>query len=126
MDNNDFERWYRANLKMMTDAGIMHPSSEAGRWVKVALTAAQAHYEHRIQGLEQRLKELENQTFGEKPVQKSTPKVQTTVTPLPPVETLEPKAKSKPTTKKAVAKPKAKAIKPRAKKPPTNTSGWSI
>ena len=100
MTEEEFGKWYRAHIKEMAAAGIMHPNSEGGKWVKIALMAANMQYGPIIDQLQKRIVALEAVIHGDKPkmVMKQS---------VPEIEVVEEKPKR-------VAQPKPKAV-PKAK-----------
>lgn len=59
MNDKDFEKWFYDNVDEMVDNGIMHPKSQAAKWVKLALSASLSHYELALADLENRIRLLE-------------------------------------------------------------------
>ena len=67
MDDKKFREWFFEHVDDMVANGIMHPDSQAGKWIKLALTASHSHYEKRLNELENRIRSLEG--LGPKPVE---------------------------------------------------------
>lgn len=59
MDDSEFEKWFYDNVDEMVDNGILHPKSQAAKWVKLALSASLSHYESALTDLENRIRLLE-------------------------------------------------------------------
>jgi hypothetical protein len=59
MNNDEFHEWFFNHVNEMVENGIMHPDSQAGKWIKLALTASHSHYEKRLTDLEDRIMALE-------------------------------------------------------------------
>lgn len=104
MNEEQFGKWYRANIDMMIEAGIYHPNSEGGRWVKTALVAATRQYGPILEQMQQRITALEALVHGEKtkitPRQKQ-PKVEKVKVeePVAPQPVKSTKTKRKPVSK---------------------------
>lgn len=110
MTEEEFGKWYRANMDMMIEAGIYHPNSEGGRWVRTALIAATRQYGPILDQMQKRIVALEALVHGEKtkisPKQKQPiveeVKVEEPIAPQPKkVEAKQPttKARRKPVSK---------------------------
>ena len=121
MTEEEFGKWYRAHIKEMAAAGIMHPNSEGGKWVKIALMAANMQYGPIIDQLQKRIVALEAVIHGDKP--KMTPRIN-----IPEKKVEEPKvvepAQKAPTKPKSKAKPKSTA--PKVVKQKEVKRGWSV
>jgi hypothetical protein len=89
MTDKEFEEWFYDNVDEMVDNGIMHPKSQAAKWVKLALSASLSHYELALADLENRIRLLEG----------SPPK---------PAKIIEPVVKKQPVQTKA--KPEVKQV----------------
>jgi hypothetical protein len=59
MNDSEFEEWFYDNVDEMVENGIMHPKSQAAKWVKLALSAALSHYETALAELDNRIRLLE-------------------------------------------------------------------
>lgn len=59
MTDKDFEVWFYDHIDEMVENGIMHPKSQAAKWVKLALSAALSHYESELSLLANRISALE-------------------------------------------------------------------
>ena len=117
MTDKEFGKWYRSHIQDMIEAGIMHPESEAGRWVKIALIAANSQYSPILDQMQQRINALEALIHGDK------------VKIEPKVKSIEPKVKPKPPVKeqRAAATKTNKTAAPinKVKRKPV-TKGWSV
>lgn len=120
MTKEEFGKWYRAHINDMVKAGVMHPESEGGRWVKLALTASASHYGPILDQLQQRIVSLEAEIYGDKP--KVIPKIkQPEPQVLEPLPVEEPVVETKP-KKKAASR--TKKVQEQTKKPVSK--GWSV
>lgn len=92
MNDKEFENWFYDNVDEMIENGIMHPKSQAAKWVKLALSASLSHYESALLELENRIRVLEGQppkVIESKPKPKVVEKPKT----QPKVAVVEPKPK---------------------------------
>jgi hypothetical protein len=98
MDDEQFEEWFYDNVDEMVDNGIMHPKSQAAKWVKLALSASLSHYESALAELDNRIRLLEG--LPPKPEKIKEP----VVIPKKKQPVKENKPKAKPEVKQVVSK----------------------
>ena len=97
MTDKEFEVWFYDNVDEMVKNGIMHPKSQAAKWVKLALSAALSHYESALIEIDNRIRLLEGNPPNPTKIKESIVAVK-----KQPVQKSEPKAK--PEVKQVVSK----------------------
>jgi len=61
MNKRDFNKWFKSNTKVCTDAGCYHPDSQMGRNIRLNITLVEKIFGTEIQELKDRIAELESQ-----------------------------------------------------------------